>query len=40
MLRRTPMTAASDAAPLAGDTQATGATPVFVARGLCKIYGR
>ena len=33
------MTTASDAAPLAGDPEATGVTPVFVARGLCKSYG-
>ncbi|WP_237213049.1 ABC transporter ATP-binding protein [Falsiroseomonas oryziterrae] len=39
MLRRTPMTTASDAAPPAGKTEATGAPPVFVARGLCKSYG-
>ena len=39
MLRRTPITTASDAAPLAGDPEATGVTPVFVARGLCKSYG-
>ncbi|WP_240791253.1 ABC transporter ATP-binding protein [Roseomonas sp. AR75] len=39
MLRRTPMTMAADAAPPEGDSQTTGATPVFVARGLCKSYG-
>jgi putative ABC transport system ATP-binding protein len=39
MLRRTPMTMAADAAPPAGDPRNTGATPVFVARGLCKSYG-
>jgi putative ABC transport system ATP-binding protein len=39
MLRRTPMTTAADAAPPAGDFRKTGATPVFVARGLCKSYG-
>ena len=39
MLRRTPMTMAADAAPQAGDPEVTGATPVFVARGLCKSYG-
>ncbi len=33
------MTTASDAAPPTGDPQATGARPVFVARGLCKSYG-
>jgi putative ABC transport system ATP-binding protein len=39
MLRRTPMTTPADAAPPAGASHNTGATPVFVARGLCKRYG-
>jgi putative ABC transport system ATP-binding protein len=39
MLRETPMTMAADAAPPTGEPLATGATPVFVARGLCKSYG-
>jgi putative ABC transport system ATP-binding protein len=39
MLRRTPMTTTADAAPPAGASDNTGATPVFVARGLCKRYG-
>jgi putative ABC transport system ATP-binding protein len=39
MLRRTPMTTASDAAPPAGAPLRSDAPPVFVARGLCKSYG-
>ena len=40
MLLRALMTTAADAAPLAGAPPPNGeATPVFVARGLCKTYG-
>ena len=35
-----PITPAADAAPPLGGSGDTGVTPVFVARGLCKTYGR